>query len=181
MLIITFAYHLGWLPAQGLFLPWESPTEVRGAETQFDVVVTSLKHLILPMVALGTLQMASITRIERSSMVDSLQEEYVKLARAFGASERSVLWKDAFRPAQLPVVTIVGLGLSTALGGSVLIETVFEINGMGRLIIQAINTRDYELVMGTTLMLGVMYVVGVIATDIIYGYIDPRVTYGEQG
>jgi peptide/nickel transport system permease protein len=133
------------------------------------------------MVALGTLQMASITRIERSSMVDSLQEEYVKLARAFGASERSVLWKDAFRPAQLPVVTIVGLGLSTALGGSVLIETVFEINGMGRLIIQAINTRDYELVMGTTLMLGVMYVVGVIATDIIYGYIDPRVTYGEQG
>jgi len=180
MLIIIFAYHLGVLPAQGLPLPTDDPANVRHAETQLDVIVESLKRLLLPMIALGTLQMASITRIERSSMVESLQKEYVTLARAYGASERSVVWRDAFRPAQLPVITIVGLGLSTALGGSVLIETVFEINGMGRLIITAIETQDYELVMGTTFLFGLMYVIGVILTDIAYAYIDPRVTYGEQ-
>lgn len=180
MLIIIFAYHLGVLPAQGLPLPTDDPADVRHAETQFQVIVESVKHLILPMIALGTLQMASITRIERSSMVESLQKEYVTLARAYGASERSVVWRDAFRPAQLPVITIVGLGLSTALGGSVLIETVFQINGMGRLIITAIETQDYELVMGTTFLFGLMYLIGVIITDIAYAYIDPRVSYGEQ-
>ncbi|KYH26893.1 oligopeptide transporter permease [Halalkalicoccus paucihalophilus] len=180
LLIIVFSFQLGLLPATGLFLPWADPANVRGAATQFDVVVESFKRLLMPMVALGTLQMASITRIERSSMVDSLQNEYVKLARAYGVDERGVIWKHAFKPAQLPVITIVGLGLSTALGGAVLIETVFEINGMGRLIIQAINNQDYPLVMGTTFMLGALYLVGVIITDISYAYIDPRVSYGEK-
>ncbi|ADJ13654.1 ABC transporter permease [Halalkalicoccus jeotgali] len=180
LLIILFSFQLGLLPATGLFLPWADPANVRGAVTQLDVVVESLKRLVMPMVALGTLQMASITRIERSSMVDSLQNEYVKLARAYGVDERGVVWKHAFKPAQLPVITIVGLGLSTALGGAVLIETVFEINGMGRLVIQAINNQDYPLVMGTTFMLGALYLVGVIITDISYAYIDPRVTYGEK-
>lgn len=180
LLIIVFAYQLGLLPATGLFLPWADPANVRGATTQLDVIVESFKRLLMPMVALGTLQMASITRIERSSMVDSLQNEYVKLARAYGVEERTVVWKHAFKAAQLPVITIVGLGLSTALGGAVLIETVFEINGMGRLIIQAINNQDYPLVMGTTFMLGAVYLVGVIITDISYAYIDPRVSYGEK-
>lgn len=180
LLIIVFAYRLGLLPATGLFLPWADPANVRGATTQVDVVIESFKRLLMPMVALGTLQMASITRIERSSMVDSLQNEYVKLARAYGVEERTVVWKHAFKAAQLPVITIVGLGLSTALGGAVLIETVFEINGMGRLVIQAINNQDYPLVMGTTFMLGAVYLVGVIITDISYAYIDPRVSYGEK-
>ncbi|MGM0604382.1 MAG: ABC transporter permease [Halobacteriota archaeon] len=180
VLIIVFAFQLQWLPATGLHTPFADPSNIRGASTQLDVAYESFKRLLMPMVALGTLQMASITRIQRSSMVDSLQNEYVQLARAFGVSERSVVWRHAFRPAQLPVITIVGLGLSTALGGAVLIETVFEINGMGRLIIQAINNQDYELVMGTTFMLGVLYIVGVIITDIAYAYIDPRVSYGEQ-
>jgi len=82
--------------------------------------------------------------------------------------------------AQLPVITIVGLGLSTALGGAVLTETVFEIQGMGRLIITAINNQDYELIMGTTLVFGFVYVVGVIVTDVAYSYLDPRVTYGDD-
>ncbi len=180
LFIIIFSYQFELLPATGLFLPWADPTNVRGATTQLDVVIGSFRRLLMPMIALGTLQMASITRIERSSMVDSLQNEYVKLARAYGVKERGVVWKHAFKPAQLPVITIVGLGLSTALGGSVLIETVFEINGMGRLIIQAINNQDYPLIMGTTFMLGAMYLVGVIITDISYAYIDPRVSYGEK-
>lgn len=180
MLIIVFAFHLGWFPARGLPLPWAAPADIRGAETQWEVVKTSVYHLILPMIGLGTLQMAQITRIERSSMVESLQGDYVKLARAYGVPESTIVRKHAFNVAQLPVITIVGLGLSTALGGAVLTETVFEIQGMGRLIITAINNQDYELIMGTTFMFGVAYVVGVIITDIAYAYIDPRVTYGEQ-
>jgi len=180
MLIIIFAFYLGWFPARGLPLPWASPADVRGAETQLQVLRTSLYHLAMPMVALGTLQMAQITRIERSSMVESLQGEYVKLARAYGVSESKIVRKHAFQVAQLPVITIVGLGLSTALGGAVLTETVFEIQGMGRLIITAINNQDYELIMGTTFMFGVAFVIGVVITDVAYAYIDPRVAYGDE-
>ncbi|MFC3960337.1 ABC transporter permease [Halovivax cerinus] len=179
VLIIVFAFHLGWFPATGLPLPWAAPETIRGATTQLDVVVSSIRHLLLPMIALGTLQMAQITRIERSSMVESFQKDYVKLMEAFGVDRKKIVRKYAFKPAQMPVITIVGLGMSTALGGSVLVETVFQINGMGRLIIQAINTRDYELIMGTTLVYGIVFVVGTIITDVAYAYIDPRVTYGD--
>lgn len=180
VLIIVFAFHLGWFPARGLVLPWADPADVRGAATRVEVLRQAAHHLFLPMIALGTLQMAQITRIERSSMVDSLQGEYVKLARAYGVPESTIVRKHAFQVAQLPVITIVGLGLSTALGGAVLTETVFEIQGMGRLIITAINNQDYELIMGTTFMFGVAYVVGVIITDVAYAYLDPRVTYGDE-
>ncbi|WP_240729968.1 ABC transporter permease [Halalkalirubrum salinum] len=180
LLIIIFSFYLGLFPATGLVLPWADPETVRGAETRLDILRLSIHHAILPTIALGTLQMAQITRIERSSMVESLREDYVLLARAYGFPERTILRKHAFRAAQLPVLTIIGLGLSTALGGAVLIETVFEINGMGRLIIQAINNQDYELVMGTTIVFGVTYVVGVIVTDVLYAYVDPRVQYGGE-
>src|SRR6056297_182886 len=180
VLIIVFAFYLGWFPARGLVLPWADPADVRGAATRVEVLRQAVHHLFLPMIALGTLQMAQITRIERSSMVDSLQGEYVKLARAYGVPESTIVRKHAFQVAQLPVITIVGLGLSTALGGAVLTETVFEIQGMGRLIITAINNQDYELIMGTTFMFGVAFVVGVIVTDIAYAYIDPRVAYGDE-
>lgn len=184
MLIIVFALHLDIFPSRNLILPWTEPGTgsrvTRRADSQLEIIVLSIKHLILPMIALGTLQMAQITRIERSTMVETLQDEYIKLARAYGVPERTILRKHAFRPAQLPVITIVGLGLSTALGGAVLIETVFEINGMGRLIIQGVQQRDYPVVMGTTLVFGFTYLVGVIVTDISYAYIDPRVKYGDK-
>lgn len=134
----------------------------------------------MPTIALGTLQMAAITRIERSSMLENLSEDYVRLARAYGVSESKILRKHAFRPAQLPIITIVGLNLTAALGGAVLTETVFEINGIGRLIVGAIARQDYPLIMGTTLFFGVIFVVGVILTDISYAYVDPRVSYGEE-
>jgi peptide/nickel transport system permease protein len=124
--------------------------------------------------------MAAITRIERSAMLEQLSQEYVQLARAYGVSDRKILRKHAFRPAQLPVITIVGLQLTAAIGGAVLTETVFEINGMGRLIIQGIQALDYPLIMGTTIVFGLVFVIGVIITDISYAYVDPRVSYGEQ-
>lgn len=180
ILIIVFAFHLDVLPATNLVMPYADPAQVEGAETWVDVLVVSGKHLLLPTLSLGTLQMAAITRIERSAMLENLSKDYVQLARAYGVKERTILRKHAFRPAQLPVITIVGLGLTQALGGAVLTETVFSINGMGRLIITAIANQDIPLIMGTTVFFGLMFVIGVIITDISYAYVDPRVSYGEQ-
>ena len=114
LLIIVFAFYLGWFPASNLVLPWASPESVDGASTQWDVFTTAIHHLIMPTIALGTLQMAAITRIERSAMLEQLSQEYVQLARAYGVSDRKILRKHAFRPAQLPVITIVGLQLTAA-------------------------------------------------------------------
>ncbi|ELY64288.1 ABC transporter permease [Natronococcus jeotgali] len=179
VLILIFAVTLGWFPSSGLIYPWRPPSTYRSIDGHLELYYESFRHLLLPMIALGTLQMATIMRVERTQMIESLQGEYVKLARAYGVSERTILRKHAFQVAQLPIITIVGLNLSTAIGGAVLIETVFNINGMGRLFINAISQNDYQLVMGITMMLGTLFVVGVIITDISYAYIDPRVTYGE--
>ncbi|MFC5367974.1 ABC transporter permease [Salinirubrum litoreum] len=180
MLIIIFAFQLDWLPATNLIMPWADPSTVDGASSQLDVVITAGKHLILPTISLGTLQMAALTRIERSSMLEVLNEEYVKLARAYGVKETTILRRHAFRNAQLPLITIIGLQLTQALGGAVLTETVFSINGMGRLIITAIQNQDFLLVMGTTLAFGLVFVVGVIVTDLSYAYVDPRVSFDES-
>ena len=181
MLIIVFSSQLNLLPATDLVLPWAPINSVDGATSRVDVLVTSLRHLLLPMITLGTLQMAAFTRIERSSMLEVLGQEYVTLARAYGVSERTILRKHAFRNAQLPLITLVGLQLTQALGGAVLTETVFSINGMGRLVILAIQNQDFPLVMGTTLVFGIVFVVGVIVTDLSYAYVDPRVTFeGEE-
>lgn len=179
LLILLFAYSLGLFPATDLVLPWAAPATVRGAATRLDVLGASLHHLALPTVALGTIQLASITRIERAEMLETLSTPYVTTARAYGIGERTILRRHAFRPAQLPVVTIVGLQLSSAVGGAVLIETVFGINGLGRLIVQAIDNLDYPLILGTTLVFGLVFVLGTILTDLTYAWLDPRVSYGE--
>ncbi|OIB55576.1 ABC transporter permease [Natrialba sp. SSL1] len=179
MLILIFAIQLGWLPSSGLVYPWRSP-EHYGYSGYLELAFQTIRHLLLPMVALGTLQMATLMRVERTQMIESLQGEYVKLARAYGVPERTILRKHAFQVAQLPIITIVGLNLSTALGGAVLIEYVFNINGIGRLFLEAIQSLDYQLIMGITIVIGTMFVIGVIITDISYAYIDPRVTYGDR-
>jgi peptide/nickel transport system permease protein len=189
LLIIVFAFHLGWFPSSSLVMPWDLPPAADEASllsVEFWQIaashqVTVAEHLLLPTISLGTLQMAAITRIERSAMLEQLSQEYVQLARAYGVADRKILRKHAFRPAQLPVITIVGLQLTAAIGGAVLTETVFSINGMGLLIIQGIKALDYPLIMGTTIVFGLVFVIGVILTDISYAYVDPRVSYGEQG
>jgi peptide/nickel transport system permease protein len=124
--------------------------------------------------------MAAIMRIQRSSVLDVLSEEYIKLARLYGISDAKILTKHALRNAQLPVITIIGIQLTTALGGAVLTETVFSIRGMGSLIITAVYSQDFPLVMGTTLVFGLIFVTGVLITDIIYAYLDPRISYGGE-
>ncbi|ARS89771.1 ABC transporter permease [Natrarchaeobaculum aegyptiacum] len=180
MLIIVFAIQLGWLPAAGLVYPWLGPEGYDWIDTWPELLYQTVRHLLLPTIALGTLQMATLMRVERTQMVDSLHAEHVKLARAYGVPERTILRKHAFRPAQLPIVTIVGLNLSTALGGAVLIEYVFDIPGLGRLFFEAIQGLDYQLIVGVTMIIATVFVIGVVITDISYAYIDPRVTYGER-
>jgi peptide/nickel transport system permease protein len=179
MLIILFGVWLGVLPTGRMVYPWRDPV-FYGYSGHLELWYQTARHLFLPMVALGTLQMAVIMRVERSSMIDSLQSEYVQLARAYGVSERTIMRKHAFRPSQLPVITLIGLNLTASIGGAVLIETVFAINGMGRLIIQSIETLDYQLILGTTIVIGFVVVIGMIVVDIAYAYIDPRVSYGEE-
>ncbi|PSQ02030.1 ABC transporter permease [Halobacteriales archaeon QS_4_69_31] len=179
MFILVFSFHFQVLPSTNLIMPWADPVEVRNAATRVDVLVLSARHLVMPMISLGTLQMAALTRIERSSMLEVLSEDYVQLARAYGVKESAILRKHAFRNAQLPIITILGLQLTGLIGGAVLIETVFQINGMGKLIVNSIFRQDYPLIMGTTIMFGAVFVIGVILTDLSYAYIDPRVTYDE--
>jgi len=161
-------------------MPYEDPSTVEGAETQLGVIFETIRHLILPMIALGTLRMAAVTRIQRSTMLEVLNSGYIDLVKAYGVSGRTIMRKHALKNAQLPVITIIGLQISGALGGSVLIETVFNINGLGRLIITAIEAQDHPLIMGTTLFFGFIFIVGVIITDIAYAYVDPRVSYGDD-
>ncbi|WP_410767339.1 ABC transporter permease [Haloferax sp. DFSO60] len=181
LLIIMFAYYGGLLPPSGLVMPWADPASVDGATSRLDVFVTSARHLILPSITLGTLQMAAITRIERSSMLEVLNKDYVQLARAYGIPERTILRKQAFKNAQLPVLTVIGIQITTALGGAVLTETVFNINGMGNLIITAVRAQDYQLIMGTTIFFAIMFVLGVLVVDVLYAVIDPRISYGGGG
>jgi peptide/nickel transport system permease protein len=133
------------------------------------------KHLILPTIALGTIPLALIARITRSSLLDVLGLDYTRTARAKGLTERLVVFRHAFRNALLPIVTVVGLSLGALLGGAVLTETVFGLTGVGRTLYDAITSRDYILVQTFTLIIAIGYVVVNLIVDLSYGYLDPRI------
>jgi peptide/nickel transport system permease protein len=135
----------------------------------------AFRHLILPAVALGTIPLAIVARITRSSLLEVLGLDYVRTARAKGLRERSVVLRHATRNALLPVVTVIGLQLGALLSGAVLTETVFNLAGVGRTMYEAITGRDYVVIQGFTLMIAVFYVLVNLVVDVSYGYLDPRV------
>ena len=135
----------------------------------------ALKHLILPAIALGSIPLAIIARITRSSMLDVLGLDYIRTARAKGLKERAVVMKHALRNAMLPLVTIIGLQFATLLGGAVLTESVFGLPGMGKFLIDSIFDRDYPVVQGFTLAIAFIFVFVNLFVDISYAYLDPRV------
>ena len=153
LLIILFAVNLGWLPAFG----WDSP-----------------KHFILPAVTLATFPLAVITRLTRSSMLEVLGADHVRVARANGLPERVVVLKYAFRTAMIPVITVIGLQFGALIAGAILTETVFGIPGLGRLTVTAIQARDYPIVRGAILFATVVFVLMNLGVDMLYGWIDPR-------
>lgn len=135
----------------------------------------AIRHLILPAVALGTIPMALIARMTRSSMLEVLGQDYIRTARAKGVRYREVILKHAFRNALLPIVTVLGLSLGTLLGGAVLTETIFGLSGVGRILYDAITARDYAVVQGFTVVIAIFFVVLNLIVDISYAYIDPRI------
>jgi len=154
MMAIVFAVELGWLPVSG-----------RG----------TLAHLVLPSVTLGAALAAILARMTRASLLEELRELYVTAARARGATKSRAVWRHAFRNSLVPVVTIIGLQFGSLLTGAIITETIFSWPGVGRLLIQSINFRDYPMVQGCILLIAVTYVIVNLVTDVIYGWLDPRI------
>lgn len=154
MFMLLFSVRLGWLPAIGSATP---------------------KHLVLPSVTLALVTAGVIARQTRSSMLEALREDYIVTARSKGLTERVIVCRHALRNALIPVVTIVGLQFGHLLGGAVLVESVFGWPGMGRLLVDAIFTRDYPIIQGAVLMFAVTFALVNLGVDLLYGLIDPRI------
>lgn len=140
-----------------------------------DLLLAALRHLILPAVAVGTIPMAIIARMTRSSVLETLGQDYVRTARSKGLREFTVVIGHAVRNAMLPVVTIIGLNFGLLVSGAVLTETIFGLTGVGRTLVDGITARDYPLVQGFTIVIAVSFVMINLLVDIIYGYLDPRI------
>ena len=154
--IYFFSIYLGWLPISGM---------------------SSWRHFVLPVITLGALQAAMLTRMVRSCMVDALGRDYITTARAKGVSEFLVVFKHALRNALLPIVTLFGLGLGHTLGGSVVTETIFSWPGLGRLMVNSILTRDLPITQGAIFFFAMIFILVNMAVDLVYAWIDPRIRY----
>ncbi|MGL4439755.1 MAG: ABC transporter permease [Bosea sp. (in: a-proteobacteria)] len=164
LLIYVFAIELRWLPVQGYtpiaegLLPWA-------------------RNLVLPSTALGLAYIALIARITRASMLDVLSEDYIRTAKAKGVANNSMLLKHALKNAGVPIVTVIGIGVALLISGVVITETVFNIPGIGRLVVDAIAKRDYPIIQGVILIFSGVYVLVNLAVDLTYTLIDPRIRY----
>lgn len=154
ILIIIFSVNLGWLPVMG----WDSPL-----------------HWILPVFTLGTTGMATIMRMTRSSMLEVIRQDYIRTARAKGLKQNTVIFRHALKNALLPIITVIGLQFGGLLGGAVLAETVFTINGIGFYSFNAIMQRDMPVVIGGVLIISLAFSIVNLITDLLYGIIDPRI------
>ena len=164
VLAYVFALQFDWLPVQGYtplaegFWPW-------------------LQNLILPALALGCVYIALIARITRASMLEVLQQDYIRTARAKGLDQRSILFVHALKNAAVPIITVIGIGVALLIGGAVVTESVFAIPGLGRLTIDAILRRDYPVIQGIVLMFSFLYVLVNLMVDVTYTLVDPRIRY----
>jgi peptide/nickel transport system permease protein len=164
VLAYVFALELEWLPVQGYtplaqgFWPW-------------------LENLILPSIALGCVYIALIARITRAAMLEVLQQDYIRTARAKGLGQGGILFVHALKNAAVPIVTVIGIGIALLIGGAVVTESVFAIPGLGRLTIDAILRRDYPVIQGIVLLFSFLYVLVNLMVDVAYTLVDPRIRY----
>ena len=164
LLAYFFALQLEWLPVQGYtplsqgVLPW-------------------LENLILPAIALGCVYIALIARITRATMLEVLQQDYIRTARAKGLAQTPILFIHALKNASVPIVTVIGIGIALLIGGAVVTESVFAIPGLGRLTVDAILRRDYPVIQGIVLLFSFVYVLVNLGVDLVYTLIDPRIRY----
>ena len=162
MLVLLFSVNLGWLPAIGM-------GDLRDGLWNF------VSHLILPCVCLATIPAATFARIARSSMLDVIRQDYIKTARAKGLSELKVIWKHALKNSLPPIITVLGIQVSMLLSGAILTETIFSWPGMGKLVVDAIEKRDYGLVQGSVMFIAFLYVAINLIVDILYMVVNPKV------
>jgi peptide/nickel transport system permease protein len=167
LLILLFAVVLGWLPSGGYVDIQDDP-------------VQHFRRMILPSVALGFAAAGLLARMVRSTMLDVLNEDYVRTAYAKGLPQRRVVMMHALRNAMIPAMTVFGISLAGLLGGSVVVETVFSLPGMGRLVVQSIQRRDFPVIQGVVLITAVIQVLVMLLIDVLYVYVDPRVRYGSD-
>jgi peptide/nickel transport system permease protein len=164
LLIYQFGINLRWLPTQGYRSPFEDFWEF-------------VRHITLPTVALSSIYIALITRITRASVLETLGEDYIRTARAKGQTEPKVLFRHALKNAAVPIVTIIGIGIALVIGGAVVTETVFNLPGLGRLVVDAILRRDYPIIQGLILVFSFVYILINLLIDIAYTLLDPRIRY----
>ena len=166
VLMVVFALWLGWLPASGMFSPY-------GGGGLGDLLV----HLVLPAVTLAAASVTIIARLTRSTMLETLGQDYIRTARAKGVVERAVVLRHGLKNALIPIVTVVGVQAGYLLGGAVLTETVFAWPGVGTLMVQGILARDFPLVQGCVLVVALSFVLINLAVDLLYAWLDPRIRY----
>lgn len=164
LLIVWFSVDLRWFPAAGLAQPWWSPA--------------GLQSLVLPAITLGTGGLALIARLTRSGMLEVLGQEYVRTAKAKGLPQQRVIYRHALKNALIPVITVLGLNFGYLLGGAVVTESVFAINGVGRLAVDSILSRDYAVVQGCVIFIASTFVLVNLLTDLSYALLDPQIRYG---
>ncbi|HET9903026.1 MAG TPA: ABC transporter permease [Xanthobacteraceae bacterium] len=163
-LIYGFALGLNWFPVQG----YRSP---------FDGLGQFARHIALPTLTLSAIFIALIARITRATVLEVLSEDYIRTARAKGQIERKVLFQHALKNAAVPIVTVIGLGIALLIGGVVVTESVFNIPGLGRLVVDAILKRDYPIIQGLILLFSFIYILLNLLIDITYTFLDPRIRY----
>jgi peptide/nickel transport system permease protein len=184
ILIVIFFVNLGWLPFPGRLSTGYAVTSITGLvlvdsllTLNFAAFWDGLKHLILPAIALGTIPMAVIMRMTRSSMLEVMGEDYVRTARAKGVVPRRVIFKHALRNAMLPTVTVIGLQAGLLMGGAVITETIFSWPGVGQIAYDSVNRRDYAMIQGVVLYGATLFVLVNLLVDVLYAVLDPRVRY----
>ncbi len=168
VLIKVFAVDLKWLPLAGLDTPGTSFTGI-----QF--LIDRLKHVILPSLVLAFLSIGQLMRYTRTSVLEIIKQDYIRTARAKGLSEKVVVYKHALRNALIPVVTYIGISLPSLFAGAIITESIFGIPGIGKIALDAVTKRDYPLLMGFSMFVAVLTLLGNLLSDILYAVIDPRV------
>lgn len=177
LMIYTFAICLKWLPAGGQITPWFNPNVYSPLVRPFAVLWEHTRYLIMPALVLSLVNTASWSRYMRSSMLDVINQNYIRTARAKGLREKKVIYKHALRNAMTPIITIMGLDLPGFFGGAIITETVFAWPGMGRLFFTALENRDYQILMGITMITAILVILGNLLADILYSLMDPRVKF----
>src|SRR5579875_2954307 len=162
LLILLFAAALNWLPPQDLVPFSQDPGD-------------NLRHLVLPVIALALAEVAYITQTTRASMLETLGQDYIAFLRAKGIREGAIAYRHALRNAAIPVITVVGVQFGTLLGGAIVVENVFSLPGVGKMIVDAVSTRDYPIVQGGVLVIALIFILINLLTDLLYTVLNPRI------